>query len=96
MTKQDISEKQAKIVYLSIGSNLGNRINNIEKSKYKLSQKGVKIIKISNYYEMMSTLNKLFKKKNNTKKIKEKINIIGNNILKKTYKEIDLLLKNEI
>ena len=44
----------------------------------------------------MSTLNKLFQKKNNTKKIKEKINIIGNNILKKTYKEIDLLLKNEI
>ena len=63
---------------------------------YKFLKKNDMSIKISNYYEMMSTLNKLFKKKNNTKKIKEKINIIGNNILKKTYKEIDLLLKNEI
>ena len=44
--KQGILEKQVKIVYLSIGSNLGNRIYNIERSKYKLSQKGIKIINL--------------------------------------------------
>ena len=37
MIKPGILEKQAKIVYLGIGSNLGNRINNIEKAKNKLS-----------------------------------------------------------
>ena len=54
MTKQGILEKRVKTVYLAIGSNLGNRINNIEKSKYELSQKGIKIIKTSNYYESLS------------------------------------------
>ena len=54
MTKQGILEKRVKTVYLGIGSNLGNRINNIEKSKYELSQKGIRIIKTSNYYESLS------------------------------------------
>jgi hypothetical protein len=31
--KQDISENQAKNIFLGIGSNLGNRIINIEKAK---------------------------------------------------------------
>ena len=54
-------------------------------------------IKISNNNKMLFILNKLFqKKKNNTKKIQKKINLIGNNILKKTYLEINQLLKNEI
>ena len=34
--KQDILENQVKIVYLGIGSNLGNRIKNIEKAKFEL------------------------------------------------------------
>ena len=36
MIKQDISENLVKIVYLGIGSNLGNKKNNIEKAKFKL------------------------------------------------------------
>ena len=49
-----MSEKQAKIIYLSIGSNLGNRKKNIEKTKFKLYSKGINIIKSSNYYETLS------------------------------------------
>ena len=47
-------EKQAKIIYLSIGSNLGNRKKNIEKTKFELYSKGINIIKSSNYYETLS------------------------------------------
>ena len=42
------------MVYIGIGSNLGNRINNIEKAKYYLNQYGINIIKSSNYYETLS------------------------------------------
>ena len=42
------------MVYIGIGSNLGNRINNIEKTKYFLSFYGVNIVKYSNYYETLS------------------------------------------
>jgi len=52
--KQDISENQVKLVYLGIGSNLGNKINNIEKTKFKLGQNGIKILQSSNYYESLS------------------------------------------
>ena len=54
MIKQDTFEKQAKFVYLGIGSNLGNRISNIEKAKIMLSDENVKIIQSSNYYETPS------------------------------------------
>ena len=54
MIKQGILEKQVKIVYLSIGSNLGNRFLNIEKAKFLLSEKGINVIKSSNYYETLS------------------------------------------
>jgi len=47
-------EKQANIIYLSIGSNLGNRKKNIEKTKFELYSKGINIIKSSNYYETLS------------------------------------------
>ena len=49
-----MSEKQAKIIYLSLGSNLGNRKVNIEKTKFELYSKGINIIKSSNYYETLS------------------------------------------
>tara|TARA_A100001234_G_scaffold219085_1_gene229220 strand:- start:659 stop:1171 length:513 start_codon:yes stop_codon:yes gene_type:complete len=52
--KQDISGKQVKIVYLSIGSNLGNRFLNIEKAKLLLLEEGIKVIKSSNFYETLS------------------------------------------
>jgi len=56
--KQDISENLANTVYLSIGSNLGNKRRNIEKTKYFLQQNLIKIIKISNIYETYSWPNK--------------------------------------
>ncbi len=54
MIKQDILEKQARSIYLAIGSNLGNRKNNIEKAKFKLTQHSIKILKSSSYYESLS------------------------------------------
>ena len=54
MIKQDISEKQAKTIYLAIGSNLGDKKLNIELAKYKLQNNLVKIIKSSSNYETLS------------------------------------------
>ena len=54
MTKQDTSENQAKNIYLGIGSNLGNRITNIEKAKSLLEEKNIKLISFSKYYETPS------------------------------------------
>ena len=47
-------ENQVKSVYLGIGSNLGNRKKNIENSKFRLIQYGIKILKTSNFYETPS------------------------------------------
>jgi len=52
--KQDISENRAKPIYLGIGSNLGDKKKNIEKSKFELLKNNIKIIKFSNYYESPS------------------------------------------
>tara|TARA_B100000965_G_scaffold213361_1_gene178262 strand:+ start:263 stop:775 length:513 start_codon:yes stop_codon:yes gene_type:complete len=52
--KQDISENQVKFVYLAIGSNLGNKKKNIEKTKFKLCQNNIKILETSNFYESLS------------------------------------------
>ncbi len=54
MIKQDILEKQAKTVYLGIGSNLGNRIKNIEDAKLRLFKNNIYISKSSSYYETLS------------------------------------------
>jgi len=54
VTKLDISENQVKIVYLGIGSNIGNRINNIEKAKAYLVESSVNLISVSSYYETPS------------------------------------------
>ncbi len=61
MTKQDILENHLKPIYLGIGSNLGNRVNNITKACYLLSQ-FCKIHKISNFYESKSWPNEKFPK----------------------------------
>ncbi len=42
------------MVYIGIGSNLGNRVINIEQAKYFLSLNGINIIKSSNFYESLS------------------------------------------
>ncbi len=54
MIKLDISENQANYIYLAIGSNLGNRILNIEKAKFYLTQNNIKFISVSRYYETPS------------------------------------------
>ena len=54
MIKQDISENQVNTVYLALGSNLGNRINNIEKAKSLLIKNDVSLISVSKYYETPS------------------------------------------
>ena len=51
-------EKQAKIAFLSIGSNLGNKKKNIESVKFKLKKNNIKIIKCSKNYETLSWPNK--------------------------------------
>ena len=49
-----MSEKQAKIAYIGIGSNLGNKKKNIELSKYLLEKKQIKILKVSSMFESLS------------------------------------------
>ena len=52
--RQDILENQAKIVYLGIGSNLGDRKKNIEIAKSHLSEKNLDFLSISSFYETPS------------------------------------------
>ncbi len=73
----------------------GPSINNFS-DVYRFLKKYNMSKKISNFQNMHSTLNKYFLKKDNTKSIRKKIKIIGQNILKKTYEEINALIKNEI
>ena len=58
MIKQDISENLVNIVFLSIGSNLGNKKRNIEKAKFLLAKNSIKILKSSNFYETYAWPNK--------------------------------------
>ena len=46
------------MIYLGIGSNLGDRKINIEKAKFKIFQNNIKILQSSNYYESLSWPNK--------------------------------------
>ena len=54
MIRQDILENQAKYVYLGIGSNLGNKKDNIEKTKFQLIKNNITILQSSSYYESIS------------------------------------------
>jgi 2-amino-4-hydroxy-6-hydroxymethyldihydropteridine diphosphokinase len=56
--KQDMLENQAKIAFLAIGSNLGNKERNICLAKYKLQTHEIKLIKSSSNYETLSWPNK--------------------------------------
>ena len=58
MIKQDILENPVSVAYLSIGSNIGNKINNIERTKYLLEENKIKIIKSSSIYETDAWPNK--------------------------------------
>ncbi len=50
MKKQDILENLVNYAYLAIGSNLGKKIYNLEFAKYKLSDKGIYLLKSSSFY----------------------------------------------
>ena len=50
MKKQDTSENLVNHAYLAIGSNLGNKISNIEKTKFELEKYKIKILKSSSNY----------------------------------------------
>ena len=58
MIKPDISENLVNTVFLSIGSNLGNKKRNIEKAKFLLAKNSIKILKSSNFYETYAWPNK--------------------------------------
>ena len=57
MIKQDISEDRRNKIILALGSNLGNRVDNIEKMKFYLSH-FCNFIKVSKLYETPSWPNK--------------------------------------
>ena len=59
MIKQDLLENQVKFSYIAIGSNLGDRIVNIEKAKFELECDKIKIIKCSSNFESESWPNPL-------------------------------------
>ena len=50
MKKQDTSENLANLAYLAIGSNLGDKVNNIEIAKFELEKYKIKILKHSSNY----------------------------------------------
>ena len=59
MIKQDLLENQAKLSYLAVGSNLGNKKENIEKAKFELLHNNIKIVKSSSFFESESWPNSL-------------------------------------
>ena len=90
MIKQDTLEKQAKIAYLGIGSNLGDRFKNIENAKISLTENQITIIKSSSYYETLSWPNKNYPKfLNIVLKVKTNLEVINLlNICKKIEKSL--------
>jgi len=52
--KQDLLENQVKPSYLAIGSNLGNKVKNIERAKFEIQDNKIKIIKSSGNFESQS------------------------------------------
>ncbi len=60
--KQDTLENRAKVVYLGLGSNLGNRRSNLEKAKFLLNKDNIQIISSSSFYETESWPNNNFPK----------------------------------
>jgi len=48
--KQDLLENQVKFSYLALGSNLGDKFQNLEKAKFELEKHKVKIVKSSSNF----------------------------------------------
>ena len=62
MIRQDILEKPVKYTYLALGSNLGNKRENIEFAKHLLINNQIFIEDTSSYYETSSWPDKNFPK----------------------------------
>ena len=90
MIKQDTLENRAKLVYLGIGSNLGNKKINIEKTKFEIEKNGIKIESCSSFYETDSWPNNKFPKYFNIV-LKAKTFFKPQDLLKK-IKEIEILI----
>ena len=60
MKKQDILENQVNLAYLSLGSNLGDKINNLNKSIDLIQKEGIFIKKRSKFYSTKSWPNENF------------------------------------
>ena len=60
MKKQDILENQVNFVYLALGSNLGDKKNNLNKSIDLIQEEGIFIKKRSKFYRTKSWPNKNF------------------------------------
>ena len=102
MIKQGTLENRARIVYLGIGSNLGNKKINIEKAKFEIEKNGIKIESCSSFYETDSWPNNkfpkyfnivlraktFFKPRDLLKKIKEIEILVGRKISLKNYPRI--------
>ena len=59
MIKQDLLENPVKTSYLAIGSNLGNKLENVEKAKFELQSNKIIIVKSSSNFESVSWPNPL-------------------------------------
>ena len=86
---QDMSENPVKPIYLGIGSNLGNKKRNIEKTKLNLLKNNINILESSSYYESLSWPNPKNPKFLNIV-VKIKTNLTPLKLIKKC-KEMDLL-----
>ncbi len=60
MKKQDISENQVNLVYLALGSNLGNKKTNLNKCIDLIKKEEIFIKKISKFYSTKSWPNENF------------------------------------
>ncbi len=85
-----MSENQVKPIYLGIGSNLGNKKKNIEKTKSILINNNIHILECSSYYESLSWPNPKNPKFFNIV-VKIKTNLTPLELLKKC-KEIEIKL----
>mgnify|MGYP001360560168 CR=1 FL=1 len=73
----------------------GPNISNF-KEIYDFLKKNKMSKKINSNKQMMDSLTKLFSKKTNSKIIQKKLSLIGKKILEDTYKEVKLVLKNDV
>ena len=72
----------------------GPHVSNF-KEIYNFLKKNKISYKISNQPEMLKVLKNLFSKNDRSKKVQKKLFLIGQEVLKRTYDNVDLLIKNE-